>query len=247
MALAARAIGHSDSEMVTLDQGKRVMTEILLVEDDPALGRGLSVNLEHEGFKVHWVQDLRSAFKANEEKKLDLVILDLGLPDGSGLTLLREMRKAGSRLPVLVLTAKTDEDSVVEGLQSGANDYVRKPFSDRELMARVRIALREPQTRSEQLRYCGLIILFDRRQVLYEGREIPFTPKEFDAFTFLVQHAEAVVSREMLLQAIDKDNSLFDRTVDSHVSHIRTRLRLAGVDTIHIGSIYGIGYRLEPK
>src|SRR5262245_43414662 len=102
-------------------------TTILLVEDDPVLGRGLNVNLELEGYKVQWVKDLRSALQAKSDQ-FDLALLDLGLPDGSGLTFLRELRTLDPRRPVVILTAKTDEESVVEGLQAGANDYVRKPF-----------------------------------------------------------------------------------------------------------------------
>jgi two-component system OmpR family response regulator len=119
------------------------MTAILLVEDDPVLGRGLSVNLELEGYKVSWMRDLKSALQFKDENKFDLAILDLGLPDGSGLDFLKDLRKQDFQKPVLILTAKTDEDSVVVGLQDGANDYIRKPFGNKELLARIKTALRE--------------------------------------------------------------------------------------------------------
>src|SRR4051812_44705350 len=119
------------------------MSEILLVEDDPVLGRGLVVNLEAEGYKVHWFKDLKTVGEAkNSIATASLMILDLNLPDGNGLSLLKMIRGEGMKTPVIILTAQTDEDSVVEGLQSGANDYVRKPFGNKELLARVKTALR---------------------------------------------------------------------------------------------------------
>ena len=108
------------------------MSEILLVEDDPVLGRGLVVNLEAEGYKVHWFKDLKTANDARSSITPALMILDLNLPDGNGLSLLKTIRTEGLKTPVIILTAQTDEDSVVEGLQSGANDYVRKPFGNKE-------------------------------------------------------------------------------------------------------------------
>jgi DNA-binding response OmpR family regulator len=223
------------------------MIEILLVEDDPILGRGLSLNLEHEGYKVSWVCDLHSAFETNRKKGFQLLILDLGLPDGSGFELLKEIRGSGSRMPILILTAKTDVDSVVQGLQSGANDYVRKPFDDRELLARIKTALREPQARSHQIRYVDLLVLVDQRQVMFEDKAIDLSPREFDILAYFVEHAEAVVTRETLLGKIDKEGELFDRTIDSNISHVRSRLKNAGVKSVQISSIYGVGYRLEKK
>lgn len=221
------------------------MIEILLVEDDPVLGRGLSLNLEAEGYKPHWVSDLQGARTANSRKTLDLILLDLGLPDGSGLMFLKELRQAGSRIPVIILTARTDEDSVVEGLQLGANDYVRKPFGDRELLARIKTAIREPQSRSAQVRYEDLLILLDKRTVMFGEKELELSPREFDILSFFVQNAESVITREALLQAVDKNGELFDRTIDSNISHVRSRLKKAGIKSIQISSIYGVGYRLE--
>jgi DNA-binding response OmpR family regulator len=221
--------------------------ELLLVEDDPVLGRGLVVNLESEGYTVHWAQDLKSANAVNERSKLNLVLLDLGLPDGSGLQFLQEVRKTGSRIPVIILTAKTDEDSVVEGLQLGANDYMRKPFGDRELLARIKTALREPQARGRQVRFGELLLLVDKRQCMFGTREVTLTPREFDTLNYFMEHAEQVVSRDSLLRALDRGEELFDRTIDSHVSHVRARLRSAGVTGVRISSVYGVGYRLEKK
>lgn len=213
-----------------------------MVEDDPVLGRGLSVNLDLEGFKVNWVRDLKSAFQA---AKPDLVLLDLGLPDGNGLKFLRSLRQSDPQVPVVILTARTDENSVVEGLQAGANDYVRKPFGHRELFARIKTALRVPQAQGPCTRYADLRVQFSERKVYYGANQIDLNRREFDILSYFVQRAETVVSRESLIGSIDKNGEIFDRTIDSHVSHLRSRLRLAGVTSVRIASVYGVGYRLE--
>lgn len=223
------------------------MSKILFVEDDPVLGRGLNVNFELEGYQVEWVQNLRDASTAQSAKPFDLMILDLGLPDGDGLEFLKSLRQGGSNLPVVILTAKTDEDSVVEGLQSGANDYVRKPFGKRELFARIQTVLRKPQSNAERLNFDDLSITREQRRAIYRGKEIELNRREFEILSYFVEHAEAVVTRAALLQALNTDGGLSDRTIDSHISHLRARLRQAEVTELQITSIYGVGYRLEKK
>ena len=219
---------------------------ILLVEDDPGIGRGLSISLEAEGFQVTWAKDLYSASeKFSEDHRL--VILDLNLPDGNGLSFLRKMRKEHSSVPVIILTAQSDEDSVVEGLISGANDYVKKPFNHRELLARIRVGLRETQKLDPELKYGSLQVYLDVRKITSHDREIELNRREFDLLHYMITRAEAVMTREALLQRFDKDGEVFDRTIDSHVSHIRSRLKKANVDDVQITSIYGVGYRLELK
>ena len=223
------------------------MAHLLLVEDDPVLGRGLMINLQLENYKVDWVQNLKAAVEIWPTKKFDLVILDIGLPDGKGLSLLRQIREEKNRTPVVVLTAQTDENSVVEGLQAGANDYVRKPFGNRELLARLKVALREPSVATAQIRFDALLLDLDQRKVFWNERHIDLNRREFDVLQYFVMHADSVITRESLLQALDKDGEIFDRTIDSHVSHIRTRLKQAGVSDLQISSVYGIGYRLERR
>jgi DNA-binding response OmpR family regulator len=221
------------------------MSQILLVEDDPVLGRGLVVNLELENYEVAWAKDLASAYKTIESKTFHLIILDLGLPDGSGLSLCTKLRESGSKVPIVILTAHTDEDSVVEGLNTGANDYVRKPFGNRELLARVRTHLKEPTRRENQMRYAHLLLLPDRRKAFVRDQEVELSRREFDVLLYLVEHAEAVVTREALLSALDREGEIFDRTIDSHLSHLRSRLRQSKGSGLKITSVYGIGYRLE--
>lgn len=221
------------------------MSRILLVEDDPALGKGVKLNLELEGYKVHWARDLKSADEANHTEQFDLVLLDQGLPDGNGLDFCIKLRESGSRLPIVFLTAKTDEDSVVAGLRAGANDYVRKPFGNKELVARIRTALREPSTRETQVRFGPLLILKEMRRAMIGNNEIPLNRREFEILMYLADHGDAVVTREQILNYLDIGGEILDRTLDSHLSHIRSKLRAANVTSIRIASVYGVGYRLE--
>jgi len=221
------------------------MIQILLVEDDPGLARGLQINLELEGYKFFRAENIQQARKLNSENSFHLVILDLGLPDGHGFDFLRDLRTSGSRLPVIILTAQADEDSVVEGLQLGANDYMRKPFGNKELLARIKAILREPQRRERQIRYSDLLILIDQRSARFGETNIELNRREFDILLFLVERADNIVTREALLELFDKDGEIFDRTIDSHVSHLRSKLKKADVQAIKISSVYGVGYRLE--
>ena len=221
------------------------MLDVLLVEDDPVLGRGLSINLELAGYKVHWGKSLAEGAEILKNKILNLIILDLNLPDGNGISFLKTIREGNPRLPVIILTAKTDEDSVVEGLQAGANDYVRKPFGHKELLARIKTTLREPENKTSQVRYGELLLLNEQRKIMAGEVEVDLHRREYDILSYFIQHAETVVSRQSLLNFLDKDGEIFDRTIDSHVSHVRARLRQAQVKGIQISSVYGIGYRLE--
>lgn len=221
------------------------MLDVLLVEDDPVLGRGLSINLELAGYKVHWAKSLIEGSEIHQKSPLNLIVLDLNLPDGNGISFLKVVRESNAKLPVIILTAKTDEDSVVEGLQAGANDYVRKPFGQKELLARIKTVLREPESKQTQIRYGELLLLQDQRKIMAGDAEVDLHRREYDILSYFMEHAEAVVSRQTLLSFLDKDGEIFDRTIDSHVSHVRARLRQAQVKGIQISSVYGIGYRLE--
>lgn len=221
------------------------MIRILLIEDDPALGTGIKMNLEYEGYQVNWARDLKTAFKENGSATFDLAILDLGLPDGNGISFCRSVRESGSRMPIIILTAQSDEESAVKGLMAGANDYIRKPFGNRELIARIITVLREPKVREDQARFENLVVLRSQRKVMFGTQEIDLSRREFDLLSVLVENGDAVVTRERLMETLDKEGEILDRTMDSHLSHIRSKLRKAGVSSVQILSVYGIGYRLE--
>lgn len=221
------------------------MTQVLLVEDDPMLGTNLKLNLELEGFHVDWAQSLAAARETNSAKNFQMTLLDLGLPDGNGLDFCREVRAAGSRMPIIILTAQSDEDSVVDGLGAGADDYVKKPFSNKELVARIRAAIRAPQVREEQIRVGNLLILFEQRRVYADGEEVMLNRREFDLLKLLVNRPGVVMTREAVIQGLGESaEQIFDRTVDSHVSHIRAKLKKAKNCNVRIKSEYGVGYRI---
>lgn len=218
---------------------------ILLVEDDPVLARGVQVSLEAAGYKIFRASNLREAFDINEKQKLALVVLDLGLSDGSGLDFLKKIRASKSRLPIIILSAQSDEDTVVEGLRLGANDYIKKPFGHKEFLARIKTALKESSTAEDKVRYGDFLILLEQRLVKYKDQTIELNRREFDILLLLVQRAETIVTRESLIQSLDKEGEIFDRTIDSHISHLRSRFRTYGITAVKISSIYGVGYRLE--
>jgi DNA-binding response OmpR family regulator len=221
------------------------MTRILLIEDDPVLGRGLSVHLESEGYTVDWVESISASEGHMADRLYELIILDLGLPDGNGLQFLKLVRTRPAPPPVLILTAQIDEEVVVEALQSGASDYVRKPFSSRELFARIKNILREPQDYGRQIRFGGISVMLDRRSIEFNDVRLDFNRREFDILVYLIQNAEKVVTRESLIQHLNNAEDIVDRTIDSYVYRIRNRLRSAGVLGMTISSNYGMGYRLH--
>ncbi len=221
------------------------MIRILLIEDDSILGSGLKRMLEQKGYSVRWARDLRTAQKENLTHDFDVVLLDLILPDGNGLAFCEDLRKSGSRLPILVLSAQVDEEAAVQGLSAGANDYIRKPFGYKELISRIATALREPLLRDDQVRFENLMLLRIQRRTLYAGQEVDFSRREFEILLLLVEKGGTVVTREQLVGAMDKSGEILDRTIDSHLSRIRSKLEKAGVKDLRITSVYGVGYRLE--
>lgn len=219
------------------------MTRLLLVEDDPILSSGLKLNLELEGYKIDWASSLKQAFTLNDSSVFNLIILDLGLPDGNGLELCKTLRARGSNIPIIILTAQADEDSVVEGLTVGANDYVKKPFSHKELVARIKTCLREPISKENQIRYGNLILLLDQRRVFVDAEEIKLNRREFDLLLALMNQPGSVVTRESIITKLAAED-IYDRTVDSHISHVRSKLGKVKDCTVKIKSEYGVGYRL---
>lgn len=218
---------------------------LLLVEDDPVLGEGLVLSFKLEGYQITWAKTLAEGKKFYSDSAPDLIVLDIGLPDGPGTELCRLVRETNSDVGIIFLTAKTDEETVVKGLELGANDFVKKPFSHRELMARVRVHLRPKVSLTKEIKIGGLLILPEKRQVLFSGEEITVNRRQFDILTYFATHPDQIITRDQLLSHLDQDGAIFDRTVDSHLSQLRKILKTNNVTGFQINSIYGIGYRLE--
>jgi DNA-binding response OmpR family regulator len=226
------------------------MKRVLVVEDNVDLAFGLRNNLEIEGYHVDVAEDGEEALRRVFADEPDLVILDLMLPRLSGFHVLRRLRESGSRVPTLVLTARGEETDKVRGLKLGADDYVTKPFSLLELLARVEALLRRtgegaraPST--EPVRFGR--VEFDRatRCVRVDGAEVILTPKEFDLLVELWNACGAVVPRERILQRVwGYPSTVLTRTIDTHVAELRRKIERDPSQPEHILTVRSIGYRL---
>lgn len=220
------------------------MINIFYLEDDPVLGDSLKLNLELEGYKVSWFKTISEASASRDFKEFDLFILDYSLPDGTGLEFCKMLRQVNHKQPVIMLTAQLDESIVIESLNSGANDYIKKPFSSKELFARIRVALRVPYKNEEVLKFDQMILNATKRTVHYKNSELTFNRKEFELLKIFFENAEAVISRDQLLEKASFSEDVNDRTIDSHLSHIRRKFKDEEINSIKIKSEYGVGYRL---
>jgi DNA-binding response OmpR family regulator len=225
---------------------------VLVVEDDPNLRLTLVDNLEEEGYAVDAASTLteaRAKWKA-AGGNLDVVVLDIMLPDGDGYSLCREMRQAGTSSRVLMLTARTLEDDVVRGFDVGADDYLAKPYRLRELMARIRVLARRgaPAARPEE------VLAFDRfkvdlgsRRLLdARGQAVELTRTEFDLLVYLLRNAGKALTRDQILSSVWGEDTVVDaHTVDNFVSNLRKKLEWTSDSRFEIRSVRGVGYRLD--
>ncbi|MFJ9564686.1 response regulator transcription factor [Streptomyces fuscichromogenes] len=216
---------------------------VLLVEDDEPVAESLRRGLRRYGFEVEWVTTGAAALA--HSAPCDLVLLDLGLPDTDGLDVCRALRRRGD-LPIIVISARSDETDRVVGLELGADDYVSKPFGVREVIARIRAVLRRTQPRPPEAgpdRY-GSRLTVDRKaaRVRLDGTEVALAPKEYDLLAFLTEEPGALMSREQIMEAVWDANWFGPtKTLDVHVAALRRKL--AGAITIE--AVRGVGFRLE--
>jgi DNA-binding response OmpR family regulator len=221
---------------------------ILVVDDDPKTVASVRLYLEHAGYRVDVATDGRAALeRARADPPPDLVVLDRMLPHLDGLAVCRAVR-GESGIPVILLTARTSEADRLEGLDLGADDYVSKPFSPRELVARVRAVLRRTQPDEDETIAVGaLAIDVARRAVTVSGRAVVLTPREFAILVALAHAPGRVLSREALRgRAFGADSEALDRTVDAHIVKLRRKLAGAGVpDAPRVETVFGVGYRLS--
>lgn len=224
---------------------------ILIVEDEPAICEMLTFSLADSGYRCDVATDVRAARSLVSDSNPDLIVLDWMLPGQSGIEFARELKRdAGTRdIPVIMLTARTQEADVVTGLDAGADDYIPKPFSPRELAARIKAVLRRasPHAAGEELAVDGLRLdPVDHRVVSGEG-ELKIGPTEFRLLQFLMAHPDRVYSRSQLIDQVwGRNVYIEERTVDVHVRRLREALSPAGKDRL-IQTVRGAGYRLSAK
>ena len=225
------------------------MTTVLVVDDEPTIREIVVSYLAREGYDTLEAADGRRARELVEADPPDLVVLDVMLPGIDGLELCRWIRSS-SRLPVIMLTARGEESDRIVGLELGADDYVTKPFSPRELAARVRTVLRraEPETIiEEQLSFNGLAIDSGTREVTKSGKPLRLTAREFDLLWFLASHPRRVFSREDLMRRVWGYSAALDTgTVTVHVRRLREKIEEQPSHPRHLETVWGVGYRFTP-
>jgi len=224
-----------------------VSARILVVEDDAALARGLVFNLEREGYAVAHAPDGAAARAALARGGIALVLLDLSLPDGDGLDVLRDLRARERALPVICLTARGQETDVVMGLQCGADDYVRKPFALAELLARVAARLRVGSPGDGARLVLGPVVVdLDARRVERPDGQEELTPIEAEILAYLAARRGRTVDRARLLKDLwGVDHAGTTRTLDNHVARLRRKVELDPAQPKAIVTVHGTGYRLE--
>jgi DNA-binding response OmpR family regulator len=226
------------------------MSRILVVEDDPAILRGLADSLRRESYDVLTAADGESAWRLVEQKNPDLVILDLMLPKMSGYEVCRKMRGEGLNTPILMLTARGEEGDRVLGLDLGADDYVSKPFSLRELLARVRALLRRAQPARallDELRVNDVLIDFRSYEAHKGGLPLEMTRREFQLLRALASRPGEVITRsELLDQVWGLEAYPTTRTVDNHVAGLRAKLEQDPAQPKHLLTVRGVGYKWAP-
>jgi DNA-binding response OmpR family regulator len=223
------------------------MSRILVVEDDAAILRGLTDNLTAESYEVVTAADGAEGLRLSQEREPDLIILDLMLPKLSGYEICRKLRDQGRNVPILMLTARGDEADRILGLDLGADDYVGKPFSVRELLARVRALLRrsDPQRAPlDQLTFGAVVVDFIQYEARKKGQPVEMTPKEFGVLRYLAVRAGQVVQRQMLLEEVwGYENYPTTRTVDNHIASLRAKLEDDPAEPRHLLTVHGVGYK----
>jgi DNA-binding response OmpR family regulator len=226
---------------------------ILVIEDDPSILRGLQLNLGMEGYVVRSAADGVTGLAMARSERPDLVVVDVMLPKLGGLEVVREIRAADPDLPVLILSAKGQEQDKVAGLQFGADDYMVKPFGLKELLARIDALLRRRRARGETgptraVRKAGDVELdLDARKAQVAGRELELTSREFDLLAFFVTHPDRVHSREQLMEAVWGSRYFGTaRTVDNFVARLRAHIGDDAERPRHLETVRGIGYRFNP-
>ncbi len=222
---------------------------ILIVEDEPSIVMLLQYNIEKSGFLTEVADNGEDAVKKASQTEYDMIVLDLMLPKMDGIEVCKVLRRDENKVPILMLTAKDQEENKVLGLEIGADDYLTKPFSPRELIARIQAILRRTnidETSANLLELGHIKINLEEHSVSFLGEEIELTRKQYELLIFLIKHENKILSREQLLNAVwDFDFVGDTRMVDVHISHLREKIEEDSKNPEYIKTVYGFGYKME--
>ncbi len=223
------------------------LQRILIVEDEPDMAMGLRDNFEYEGYEVAVAADGQQGLNRAIADRPDLIVLDVMLPQMSGLDVCRQLRGQGMDVPIIMLTARGQEIDKIVGLEMGADDYVTKPFSIKELLARVRAHLRRTSKQVAELenyKFGDVVLEFKKYQATRNGQPMEFSPREFELMKYFIQHRGETVTRDQLLDEVwGYDNYPFTRTVDNHIAKLRQKIEPTPADPQYIITVHRVGYK----
>lgn len=239
-------------EQMGLEEELSVAEKVIVVDDEVSIATLLKFNLEQAGFEVETAYDGKTGLELAEKQDAVLIVLDLMLPEMDGLEVCKRLRQQKVNTPILMLTAKDDEFDKVLGLELGADDYLTKPFSPREVVARVKAILRRsaPQEATpidtDVIQIGDVKIIASNYEVFKNGERLELTPKEFELLAYLAKHKGRVLTRDQLLSAIWNYDFVGDtRIVDVHISHLREKIEPVTKKPTYIKTIRGLGYKME--
>jgi len=247
MSSKVKSNGHSNGDATVVEVLNVKKTRILIVEDEPAMVAGLRDNFEYEGYEVISASDGVEGLERALAEEPDLIVLDVMMPRMSGLDVCKQLKAKKPSLPIIMLTARGQEVDKVVGLELGADDYVTKPFSIRELMARVKAVLRRASPQSpepEIYRFSDVEVNVRRNEVIRNGARVELSAKEFALLAYFVAHPAETLSRDRLLDAVwGYENYPNTRTVDTHIVHLRQKLEPNPEEPRFILTVHGTGYK----
>jgi DNA-binding response OmpR family regulator len=229
-----------------------VAKRVLVVEDEPEIRDALIGYLRKDSFDAVGVGTVAAAVTEIDQRMPDLVLLDIGLPDGTGFDVLRKTNEL-RRVPAIVLTARSEEVDRIVGLELGADDYIGKPFSPREVMARIRALFRRLDAVAATSAVPGAVYRIRdlevneaAHEVRVHGKVVDVRPAEFRILALLARHAGQVLSRPQMLDLLHDDGSIFERTLDRHINHLRHKIEPNPEKPTYLVTVYGVGYKLDP-
>ena len=223
------------------------MAKVLIIEDEPNMVLGLKDSCEYEGYEVAVARDGKEGLQKGSTEKFDIILLDVMLPLMSGLDVCRTLRSRGIETPILMLTARSQEIDKVVGLEVGADDYVTKPFSIKELLARIRAHLRRAAkevVRLESFTFADVELNFKKYTARKGGQALELSPREFEILQYLIRHRAEIVTRDQLLDEVwGYDSTPITRTVDNHIARLRQKIERDPSEPRHIITVHRLGYR----